>query len=71
MYSRGEAEGADSDCQGTPRQTRQGVQPHQLGAQSSGQETEEGKGSTRVDALSDDKYVGHMVRSLLRARKIV
>lgn len=42
-HSRGEAEGADSDCQGTPWQTCQGVQPHQPGAQPSGQETEEGK----------------------------
>lgn len=42
-FSRGEVEGPDSDCQGAPWQTRQGVQPHQPGTQSSGQETEEGK----------------------------
>lgn len=42
-HSRGEVEGADSDCQGAPWQTRQGVQPHQPGAQPAGQETEEGK----------------------------
>lgn len=42
-HSRGEVEGADSDCQGTPWKTHQGVQPHQPGAQPSGQETEEGK----------------------------
>lgn len=43
-HSRGEVEGAHSDCQGAPWQTRQGVQPHQPGAQPAGQETEEGKG---------------------------
>lgn len=41
--SRGEAEGADSDCQGTPGPARQEIQPHQPGAQSAGQKTEEGK----------------------------
>lgn len=41
-HSRGEVEGADSDCQGTPWKTREGVQPHQPGAQPPGQETEKG-----------------------------
>lgn len=41
-YSRGEVEGPDGDRQGTPWETRQGVQPHQPGAQPAGQETEEG-----------------------------
>lgn len=41
--SRGEVEGADGDRQGAPWQTRQGVQPHQPGAQPAGQETEDGK----------------------------
>lgn len=40
--SRGEVEWADSDCQGAPWKTREGVQPHQPGAQPSGQETEKG-----------------------------
>lgn len=42
LHSRGEVEGADSDCQGPPWKTREGVQPHQPGAQPSGQETEKG-----------------------------
>ena len=42
-YSRGEAEGPDGDCQGPPWDPPQGVQPHQLGAQSAGQEAEEGE----------------------------
>lgn len=42
VHSRGEVEGADSDCQGSPWKTREGVQPHQPGAQPSGQETEKG-----------------------------
>lgn len=40
--SRGEAEGADGHRQGAPRETRQGVQPHQPGALPSGQETQKG-----------------------------
>lgn len=50
LYSRDQVEGADSDCQRTPWKTREGVQPHQLGAQPSGQETE--KGTRSQESLS-------------------
>ena len=62
LSSRGEIEGADSDRQGPPWQTRQGVQPHQPGAESSGQETEEGKEERRLSPFKCHR-MQHVVKT--------
>lgn len=64
-FSRGEVEGADGDRQGPPWQTRQGVQPHQPGAQPAGQETEEGEQLDCINTLVlQQAHVGRLSYNL-------